>query len=68
MITIRKLLNGLVVLSVFAILLGGMTGARAANDPAKIAGPNACAECHKNEAAVWKGTHHFKTFRDLPRN
>jgi hypothetical protein len=68
MITIRKLLNGLVVLSAFAILLGGMTGARAANDPAKIAGPNACAECHKNEAAVWKGTHHFKTFRDLPRN
>lgn len=37
-------------------------------DPAKIAGPNACAECHKQEAEAWKGTHHFKTFRDMPRN
>ncbi len=37
-------------------------------DQAKIAGPNACAECHKQEAEAWKGTHHFKTFRDMPRN
>ncbi len=34
----------------------------------KIQGPNACAECHKQEAAAWKGTHHFTTFRDMPRN
>jgi len=40
----------------------------AASDPAKIAGPNACAECHKQEAEAWKGSHHFKTFRDMPRN
>jgi hypothetical protein len=39
-----------------------------ASDSAKTAGPNACAECHKQEAEAWKGTHHFKTFRDLPRN
>ena len=37
-------------------------------DPAKTVGPNACAECHKQEAAAWKGTHHFKTFREMPRN
>jgi len=37
-------------------------------DPAKTVGPNACAECHKQEAADWKGTHHFKTFREMPRN
>jgi hypothetical protein len=37
-------------------------------DSAKIVGPNACAECHKQEAAAWKGTHHFKTFREMPRN
>lgn len=36
--------------------------------PAKIAGPNACAECHKQEAEAWKGSHHFKTFREMPRN
>ena len=39
-----------------------------ATDPAKIVGPNACAECHKQEAEAWKGTHHFKTFREMPRN
>lgn len=37
-------------------------------DSAKVVGPNACAECHKQEAEAWKGTHHFKTFRELPRN
>lgn len=39
-----------------------------ASDPAKVAGPNACAECHKQEVEAWKGTHHFKTFREMPRN
>ncbi len=40
----------------------------AASDPAKILGPNACAECHKQETEAWMGTHHFNTFRDMPRN
>jgi len=38
-----------------------------ASDPAKIVGPNACAECHKEESKAWAATHHFKTFRELPR-
>ena len=38
-----------------------------ASSPSKIVGPNACAECHKQEAEAWKGSHHFKTFRDMPR-
>ena len=38
-----------------------------ASDAAKIVGPNACAECHKQEAEAWKGTHHFTTFREMPR-
>ncbi len=33
----------------------------------KVVGPNACAECHKDETEAWKGSHHFKTFRELPR-
>jgi hypothetical protein len=37
-------------------------------DTAKIVGPNACAECHKQEVEAWKGTHHFKTFREMPRD
>ena len=59
----------------FPLYLGGLLmifgfaeyGA-AASDPAKTIGPNACAECHKQEAEAWKGTHHFKTFREMPRN
>lgn len=38
------------------------------SDPANTVGANACAECHKQEAEAWKGTHHFKTFREMPRN
>ncbi|MFN3746975.1 MAG: cytochrome c family protein [Hyphomicrobiaceae bacterium] len=38
-----------------------------ASDPAKIVGPNACAECHKQEAEAWKASSHFKTFREMPR-
>lgn len=43
-------------------------GRAVALDSTKVVGPSACAECHKQEADAWKGTHHFKTFRELPRN
>ncbi|MFT7577539.1 MAG: hypothetical protein ACI9XZ_003940 [Alphaproteobacteria bacterium] len=36
--------------------------------PVKTVGANACAECHKDESTVWKGTHHFSTFREMPRS
>ncbi len=39
-----------------------------ASDPAKTVGSNACAECHKQEVEALKATHHFKTFREMPRN
>lgn len=48
--------------------LGVMSAANADTDPGKIEGPEACAECHRDEAAVWKGTQHFSTFRDMPRS
>lgn len=38
-----------------------------ASDPAKTIGPNQCAECHKDEAAHWQNSHHFTTFREMPR-
>jgi len=38
------------------------------SDLAKVTGPNACAECHKEEAEVWKKTLHFRTFKSLPRS
>ena len=36
-------------------------------DPAKVAGPDACGECHKSSVAVWKKTKHARTFKELPR-
>ena len=38
-----------------------------ASDAKKIMGPNACAECHKQESEAWQNSHHFKTFREMPR-
>ncbi len=55
-------------LSGWLIIFGFAAFGAAASDPAKTVGPNACAECHKQEAEAWKGTHHFKTFRNMPRN
>ena len=58
------------VLYLFSLLIsiGFAAYGAFASDPAKTVGANACAECHKQEAEAWKGTHHFKTFRDMPRN
>lgn len=51
------------------LMIFGLTAdSFAASDPATVVGPNACAECHKQEVEAWKGTSHFKTFREMPRN
>lgn len=49
------------------IIIGFAADGVVASDPAKIVGPNACAECHKQETEAWKGSHHFATFREMPR-
>ncbi len=54
-------LGGLV--TAFSLTASGASG----TDPSRVLGPNACAECHKQEAEAWKATHHFKTFREVPR-
>ena len=52
-----------------AIITGAFVArAEADTDPKKIEGPDECAECHRDEATVWRGTHHFSTFRDMPRS
>ncbi len=48
-------------------IVGFAANGTVASDAAKIVGPNACAECHKQEAEAWKATHHFKTFGEMPR-
>jgi Cytochrome c554 and c-prime len=54
------------LLMIFGFTAVGTVASDPAN-PAKVVGPNACAECHKQEAEAWKATHHFKTFREMPR-
>ena len=44
-----------------------LDAAWAASEAVNTVGPNECAECHKREAEIWKGTHHFRTFTELPR-
>lgn len=39
----------------------------AAHDPAKVAGPERCGECHKSEVAAWNEMHHAKTFVEMHR-
>jgi hypothetical protein len=60
--------SSLLCLCGMLMLFGFVADGAVASDPAKTVGPNACSECHKEEAAAWQGTQHFKTFRDLPRN
>ncbi len=50
-----------------ALLIFGLASAPAAPDPAKVEGPQACAECHKSEVEAWKTTHHFVTFDQMHR-
>lgn len=47
---------------------GTALSGKEATDPSKVVGPNECAECHKQEVQAWKSSHHFKTFREMPRN
>ena len=57
----------LCLFGVFAVV--GLAAAGAgASDTAKTVGPNACAECHKQEVEAWKESHHYKTYREMPRN
>src|SRR5262245_6805046 len=51
---------------IFGLAAVGTVASDPAN-PAKVVGPNACAECHKQEVEAWKDSHHFKTFREMPR-
>jgi hypothetical protein len=55
------------VLLAAALLVYTSPNASAAPNPEKVVGPNECGECHRNEVQSWKHTHHYKTFRTMPR-
>jgi len=61
-----KLKNWIVSLAAAMVLMGLPAVTQASPD--KIVGSTACVECHKDENVVWKATHHFSTFRNLPKN
>ena len=57
-------------LAMFGIVMMGPVAAKAQQlhlDPTKVMGPDACGECHKSSIEAWKGSHHFSTFKTLPR-
>jgi Cytochrome c554 and c-prime len=33
-----------------------------------VVGPTECAKCHKVETVIWQHTHHFASFREMPRS
>ncbi len=63
-------MSRLVLIGATVLALWGMANAsqvRAATDPAKVVGPTKCGECHKVELAIWQHTHHFASYREMPR-
>jgi hypothetical protein len=55
----------------FSVLMIGFFATQPAHSqakPSRIEGPNACVECHKKEGDIWKKSHHYSTFRDMPRS
>lgn len=55
-------------LAMVMLLAGTGLPAVTSAEPAFIVGPNKCAECHKSETPIWQKTHHFSTFRNLPKD
>ena len=55
----------------FSVLMIGFFATQPAHSqakPSRIEGPNACVECHKKEGDIWKKSHQYSTFRDMPRS
>jgi hypothetical protein len=53
-----------VTVSIFVLLASSMAQARQVEE---TLGPKACADCHTSSVRAWKASHHFKTFKSLPR-
>jgi hypothetical protein len=58
----------IVLLSPFIIgMSSSIAGEEISAETLATLGPKSCANCHKPSIRAWKGTHHFKTFKALPR-
>lgn len=54
-------------LSLLAMAAWAQAPTQSAATQKDIVGPTACAKCHKLEADIWQHTHHFASFRSMPR-
>lgn len=62
---VQRAVMGLALAALCAVPAGPVEASQPGYE--KVVGPVACAECHQSETKIWEGTHHFSTFRDLPR-
>lgn len=67
MLTIPRWMRTAMLLALGVLGVALWAPAASAADPAKIVGPGACDECHKVEVQIWQNTHHFASFREMPR-
>ena len=79
MIMMKQLLNGIfcprpayaalgLIVAMAMSTFGNPASARELKlDPAQVAGPDACGECHKSSVKLWKKTRHAIAFKELPR-
>ncbi|MDA1099012.1 MAG: cytochrome c family protein [Proteobacteria bacterium] len=63
----RTVIRGLALFGALALGSGIAHAQELHLDPAKVMGPDACGECHKSSVEAWKGSHHFSTFKTLPK-
>ena len=56
----------LILMGPLALLISSCFAAEYHVDPDYVTGPVACGECHEKEVQVWKNTHHFATFKNMP--
>jgi hypothetical protein len=70
----RLVRSALVPFVVVCALASGVTAARAQaptqslSAERNVVGPAACGKCHKVETVIWQHTHHFDSFRSMPRS
>lgn len=66
--TVARRFGRILGLAALAVVLAPAAFAVQPTDHAKVMGPDECAECHKEEAKIWRNTHHFTTFTEMPRS
>ena len=56
-----------VLLAIAVVAIAGAGGWQSGFAAPYFIGPDKCANCHKPEVAVWEGTKHAKSFKDVHR-